>query len=213
MSIRLVIFDVDGTILQVYSWQHVHQELGTWSQAKKHKQRFFRNRITYQEWARLDTALWKNQQVTRIRQIISRIPYTPGAKQTLKTLKRRGIRTYLLSAGLTQAAEKIQKETEAVDGYTANILKAKDGVLTGQVKVNVAYNSKDKHLHRILRQFNLKPEACATIGDDPSLVSLFRKVALTIAFNPTDDTVSEHADVVVNSRDLREVLPHILGQR
>jgi phosphoserine phosphatase len=213
MSIRLVIFDVDGTILQAYSWQYIHQKLGTWNQAKKYKQQFFADQITYQEWARLDTALWKDESMERIQQIISRIPCTRGAKQTLKTLKDRGIRTYLLSAGLTQAAERIQRETDAVDGYLANKLKVKNSILTGEVEVNVSFNDKNRHLPRILRQFDLKPRDCAAVGDDPTLIPLFKKVALAIAFNPTDEAVAKHADITVKSGDLRDILPHILGHR
>jgi phosphoserine phosphatase len=213
MHVRFVFFDVDGTVLQAYSWQHIHSELGTWKQAKEHRDQFFNNQITYEEWAQLDAALWENQPLDRITQIISQIPYTVGAEQTLTTLKQRGVRTYLLSAGLAQAAERIQRETDAVDGYTANNLTVRDGLLTGEVKVNVSFNDKDKHLQRILRQFNLKAEDCAAVGDDPTLIPLFKKVGLAIAFNPTDESVAKHADIAVRSNDLRDVLPHILGQR
>ena len=213
MHIKLVFFDVDGTILQAYSWQHIHRELGTWNQAKKHHDQFFKNQITYEEWARLDAALWKNQPLTKIANIISQIPYTEGAEQTLKILKQRGIRMYLLSAGLAQTAERIQRETDAVDGYMANNLTARDGLLTGEVKVNVSFNDKDKHVQRILRQFNLMAEDCAAVGDDPTLIPLFKKVSLAIAFNPTDESVAKHADITIKSSNLRDILPYILGQR
>ena len=213
MHTKLVVFDVDGTLLQVYSWQHIHHELGTWNQAKEHQDQFFRNQITYEQWARLDAALWKNQSLTRITRIVSQIPYTEGAKQILKILKSRGIRTYLLSAGLAQAAERIRRETGAIDGYTANNLTVRDGRLTGDVKVNVSFNNKDEHIQRILRQFRLTAEDCAAVGDDPTLIPLFKKIGLAIAFNPTDESVANHADVAIKSNDLRDILPHVLGQR
>ena len=213
MPIKLVIFDVDGTLLKGYSWQHVHQELGTWDQAQKHKQRFLASQITYGEWARLDAALWKNRPLTEIRQAINRIPYTRGAKQTLRTLKKKGISVHLLSAGLVLAAERIRNDTQAVDGYTANALEVKDGVLTGRVTVNVAYNGKRRHIAKILKRFSLGPEECATVGDDPSLIPLFKTAGLAIAVNPTDNAVAAHADVRVASKDLRDILPHILLQR
>ena len=34
-----------------------------------------------------------------------------------------------------------------------------------------------------------------------------------MAFNPTDKTVEEAADVTVRSVDLRDILPHILGKQ
>jgi phosphoserine phosphatase len=150
MVIRLVIFDVDGTILKTYCWQYIHENLGTWNDARGYFDQFFRNRITYDEWAKLDAALWKNQLLTRITEIISQMPYTEGAKETLATLREKGIETYLLSAGLTQVAQRIQEET-GINGYAANTLVVKDGCLTGEVEVNVSFHDKDKHLPRILR--------------------------------------------------------------
>jgi len=209
MTAKLVIFDIDGTILQTYSWQHIHQNLNTWNQAKKYHNQFFKNQITYKQWAQLDTALWKNQPLTKINQIINQMPYTKGAKQTITTLKQKGIKTYLLSAGLSQVAERIQKET-GVDGYTANTLMARDGYLTGEVELNVSFYNKDKHLPNILQKFNLTSRECAAVGDDPTLIPLFKKVALAIAFNPTDQTIEKHANITIKSNDLRNILPQIL---
>ena len=209
MTIKLVIFDVDGTIVQGYSWQHIHKRLGTWHRAKEYRDQFFKNRITYEEWARRDALLWKNQPLTKIRKIVRGMPYTEGAEQTLSVLKERGIKLYLLSAGLRQVAERIHNEIGS-HGYAANTLVSKDGYLTGEVVVKVPFNGKGKHLPTILQRFNLTAQECAAVGDDRSLVPLFKKVALAIAFNPTGRSVEEHADVTIWENDLRAVLPHIL---
>lgn len=209
MAAKLVIFDIDGTILQTYSWQFLHHHLDTWKTAKGYYRRFFNHEITYTQWAKLDAALWKNQPLTRIQQIINQMPYTEGARAALTMLKRKGIRTYLLSAGLTQVAERIQEEIGA-DGYAANTLVVEDGVLTGDVEVNVSFHDKDKHLPYILEEFHLTADECAAVGDDPTLIPLFRRVALAIAFNPADRAIEAHADITVRSKDLRSVLPHIL---
>ncbi len=137
------------------------------------------------------------------------MPYTKGAKETLTVLKKQNIKIYLLSAGLTQVAERIQKET-GIDGYVANTLIAKDGYLTGRVEVNVSFHSKDEHLPQILKTFDLTPQRCAAVGDDPTLIPLFKKVALAIAFNPTNKNVEKHADITIRSTDLRTVLPYVL---
>ncbi|UCB60529.1 MAG: HAD family phosphatase [Candidatus Bathyarchaeota archaeon] len=211
MTVKLVIFDVDGTILQNSSWQHIHHNLNTWSQAKKHSDQFFRNEITYEQWAKLDAALWKNQPLARINQLIKGMPYTKGAKETLVTLKSKGLKVYLLSAGLTRVAHRIQSETW-VDGSTANTLIVEDGCLTGEVEVNVSFYNKNKHLRPILQKFHLEAKETAAIGDDPTLIPLFEKVAFSIAFNPVDRSVEKSADIAINSNDLRDVLPYILEQ-
>lgn len=50
-------------------------------------------------------------------------------------------------------------------------------------------------------------------SDDETLIPLFKKVDLGIAFNPKEKTVEKHADVVIKSKDLRQVLPHLLKQK
>jgi phosphoserine phosphatase len=210
MAIKLVIFDVDGTILQSYSWQFIHENLGTWNAAKKYADLFFDNQITYEEWAQRDTALWKGQTIARIGEIIEQMPYTTGAKETIAALKRNGIRLYLLSAGLSQVAQRIQEET-GTDGYAANTLVVKDGFLTGEVEVNVSFYSKDKHLPHILQEFDVALNECAAVGDDVTLVPLFNKVALAIAFNPISETIEKSAHITIKNKDLRKILPYLLS--
>ena len=154
MTIKLVVFDVDGTLFQTCSWQYIHENLGTWSQAQENKMQFFAGRITYEDWAQLDASLWRNQPVSRISQIVSQMRYMRGAEETLATLNRRGLLVYLLSAGLSLVGERVQRETH-VDGYLANSLGVRDGFLTGDVQVNVSFYQKGKILNSILRKFNL----------------------------------------------------------
>ncbi|MCW4052553.1 MAG: HAD family phosphatase [Candidatus Bathyarchaeota archaeon] len=206
--IKLVIFDVDGTIFQVYSWQYIHEKLGTLRQSKQHFDQFLEKQISYEEWAQQDVALWKNQPLGKIQKLINQMPYTKGAVDTLTNLKQNNMKIFLLSAGLTQVAERIQKET-GINRFLANTLVVKDGFLTGEVEVNVSFYSKDRHLQRILKEFNVTAQECAAVGDDPTLVPLFRKVTLAIAFNPVNRAVEEHADIIVKSNDLRDILPYV----
>ena len=54
-KLRLIVFDVDGTLLKVTSsWQFLHEKLGTWNKGKQHAEEFYQGIITYEEWARLD---------------------------------------------------------------------------------------------------------------------------------------------------------------
>ena len=209
MAIRLVVFDIDGTILQNYSWQYIHQSLGTWKTAKGYADLFFENQITYEEWAKLDAALWKGQTLARITKIIKKMSYMKGAKETLATLKAKAIKIFLLSAGLSQVAQRIQKETET-NGYAANRLVVRNGFLTGEVEVNVSFYDKDKLLPQILRKFNVTLGECAAVGDDLTLLPLFKKVALAIAFNPINETVERNAHITIRKKDLRNILPYLI---
>jgi len=43
-KLRLVVFDVDGTLVKVESsWQHLHEQLGTWDRGRKYAERFLQD--------------------------------------------------------------------------------------------------------------------------------------------------------------------------
>jgi len=241
-KLKLVIFDVDGTLIKTYSsWQHLHEHLGTWNRGRRHAEQFQRGNITYTEWAQLDSSLWKDiplqlaqQLINRIpyvdgtreviptslwkdtplqlaQQSINRIPYVDGTREVIPTLRKAGLKVVLLSAGLSLVINRISKEIH-VDDSLANELIVKNNFLTGHVKVNVSFNNKHKAIQPILQKFDAKLSQCAAVGDDETMIPLFKKVGLRIAFNPRNKLVEEHADVVIKSNDLREVLPHLLKQ-
>jgi len=208
---KLVVFDVDGTLTKIASsWQFLHEKLGTWSKGKQYAEQFFQGVINYEDWARLDASLWRGLPLKRVQKIVDDMPYTAGAPEVLTILRGDELRVVLISAGLSLVTKRIEREI-GVDASLANELKVENGLLTGEVKVNVSVHNKDMVLLRMLRKFNLRLEECAAVGDDETLIPLFEKVGLSIAFNPRSWLVEERADVVVKSEDLREVLPFLLG--
>ena len=211
-KLKLVIFDVDGTLIKTYSsWQHLHEHLGTWNRGRRHAEQFQRGNITYTEWAQLDSSLWKDIPLQLAQQSINRIPYVDGTREVIPTLRKAGLKVVLLSAGLSLVINRISKEIH-VDDSLANELIVKNNFLTGHVKVNVSFNNKHKAIQPILQKFDAKLSQCAAVGDDETMIPIFKKVGLRIAFNPRNKLVEEHADVVIKSNDLREVLPHLLKQ-
>jgi len=209
-KLRLVVFDVDGTLIRVESsWRHLHQQLGTWDRGRKYAERFFKGFITYEDWARLDASLWRGLPLERVQRIVNDIPYTDGAREVITTLRRRGLVVVLLSAGLSIVTDRIREDIGADDSL-ANELVVENGLLTGEVKVDVSFSNKGEVLHRFLERFGVTPDECAAIGDDETMIPLFEKVGLGIAFNPRKKVVEKHADVVVKGNDLRQILPHLL---
>jgi len=209
-KLKLVVFDVDGTLIKAHSsWQFLHEQLGTWDKGKQYAEQFFQGLITYEEWAKLDASLWKGLPIEKVQQIVDSVQYVKGTQEVIATLRRGGFNVVLLSAGLSLITERIKKEI-GVDDALANELVVKNGFLTGEVKVNVSVCNKDEALRSILQKFDVKISECAAIGDDKTVIPLFDRVGLGIAFNPRSEAVKKHADVVVVGRDLRKVLPHLL---
>jgi phosphoserine phosphatase len=210
-KLRLVVFDVDGTLLKVRSsWQHIHEALGTWEKGRQYAEQFSQGLIGYEKWAELDASLWRGQPLEKVKRAISGMPYTVGAKELIVALRKSGFRVVLLSAGLSLVAERIEREI-GVDYALANDLVVENGVLTGDVKVNVPVDGKLGALQRITGLFGVKLEECAAVGDDESLVPLFQHVGLGIAFNPQDERLERLAHVIIKNGDLLHVLPHMVS--
>ena len=94
-----------------------------------------------------------------IQDIVSNIPYTYGAKEAIKALKKKGFKVVLLSAGLSLVTERIRNEIN-VDGFIANELIVKNGLLTGEVKVKVSIINKDEVLANMLEKFGVNMDVC-----------------------------------------------------
>ena len=211
-KLRLIVFDVDGTLVKVNSsWQFLHEKLGTWDRGRKYAEQFYRGDITYEDWARLDASLWAGLPLKMVQHIVNTITYTYGAKEAINALKKKGFQVVLLSAGLSLVTERIRKEI-SIDGSIANELIVKNELLTGEVNVKVSVNNKDEVLAQMLEKFSVDMGECAAVGDDETLIPLFNCVGLAIAFNPRSKSVEKHADIVAKSRDLRDVLPHLASK-
>ena len=207
---RLAVFDVDGTLTRVEScWQFIHERLSTWERGGKvNAQLYFSGKISYDDWARLDAALWKGVSLERIRGIVAGIQLMDGVEEVFDFLRRNEVRIALLTAGLNLLAERITKHV-LVDCYVANELEVKNGILTGRVRVRVSLENKGEILNELLEKFKAKPKECLAVGDDETMIPVFQKVSLGIAFNPRSLKVEKYAKVTVKAKSLKEIIPHI----
>lgn len=210
MKFKLIIFDVDGTLTKEdNSWKLIHSALNVYEKAKIHKDLFFREEITYQQWADLDVGLWKNVHISKIEQILDKVPLNQGISDLISILKKKNYKLVLLSSGISLLADKL-KEKFGFDYSIANqVIIDENGFLTGEVICNVAYDNKDKVISNLIRKLHIKFSQCIAIGDDENDISLFKKVRLGIAFNPKNSKVENAADITIHGSDLRIILEYI----
>jgi phosphoserine phosphatase len=61
---------------------------------------------------------------------------------------------------------------------------------------------------KLKRNFSLAE--CAVVGDSSYDIPMFKKVGLSIAFNSDEKNVQKSADIVIENKDLQEILPFLL---
>ena len=213
-SYDLVAFDMDGVLVDyTSSWTWVHEHFKVDNEASLVA--YIEGRIDDREFMRRDIQLWmrvKNDLcVHDVEEILRPVPIIAGIKETVTELRRRGMRCVIVSGGLDMTARRIAEEN-GFDDHMANSLECDaQGRLTGEGVLRVDLTNKGKALRHFQELYGVSDERTVAIGNSFVDVSMFNGSGLSIAFNPIDDFVEKNADVVLRSRDLRDLLPAILG--
>ncbi|MGY5876047.1 MAG: HAD family phosphatase [Candidatus Thorarchaeota archaeon] len=210
MTIKLVVFDVDGTLTRHSSiWWRLHEHFGTEDEGRAYYNQYFAGEITYDEWADLDAGLWTGKSVEAVLDVVRNSELVPGAIETISTLRDHGIHLAILSGGLDILANDIASRL-GIDYVLTNLLEHSNGVLTGKVENLVGWGDKAKEILQICEHFGVSLGETAFIGDGQNDVGVFSVVGLPIAFMPEDKEVAEAAQIVIESNDLRLIIPHII---
>ncbi|MHA2353350.1 MAG: HAD family hydrolase [Candidatus Thorarchaeota archaeon] len=212
MDIRLVVFDVDGTLTKHSSvWWRLHEHFGTTVEGRLYYDQYFAGEINYDQWADLDAGLWKGKTLEEVMEVVHSTHLAPGAKETIQILKDNALKTAILSGGLDIMANDIGQRV-GIDYVLTNTLYHQDGVLTGEVENLVAWGGKSEVIPQINAHFEIPLEKTAFIGDGRNDMSVFKVVGLSIAYNPEDQEVADSADIVIRKDDLRAILPHVIPE-
>lgn len=205
---RIVVFDLDGTLTPIDSlWRYLHDSFGTWDRAQIAAEKYRRGEISYKTWAERDARYWAGAPLTQMKSILEGIPYREGVREVFKELRKREVKTVILSAGLSLLAEKAAKELGA-DLSIANELRTENGRLTGEVVVKVAVTGKQEIIERLASQLNVPLQDVALVGD--RAFDLSNEQCLKIAYKPKDEVARREADFVVEDEDMRAILQYLI---
>jgi len=206
-AIRLMIVDLDGTLIEVNSWQYLHERLGTWDRGRVHLERYLAGEISYEEWAQLDAGLWRGVELGEVERILSEAPVRRGAGLLIDALRASGIRVGIVSAGLLPLARALA-DRFGMDFCLANDLEARDGRLTGRAFVSVPLERKGEVMLRMCDSLGIPPWECGSIGDSihdfPPWMGLRIAVCGGGGLDSVDASIGD---------DLSEAIPYIIGPR
>jgi phosphoserine phosphatase len=139
------------------------------------------------------------------------VQLTPGARTFVRTLKRLGFRTAIVSGGFTAVTSRLADEL-GIDHAYANTLEIVDGKLTGRVVGQIIdREAKAVILRKIAGEENIPLSQVVAVGDGANDLDMLNVAGLGIAFN-AKQVVREAADASVNVPYLDAVL-FVLGVR
>ncbi|MBN1135877.1 MAG: HAD family phosphatase [Anaerolineae bacterium] len=209
MSLRLAIFDLDGTLKQARDpYVYLHQRLGTWEVAQTFFDQGVSGQLPYSEWLRLDASLWKGVSRAAMEAFFRDNPYLPGARETVGALRQAGVRVAVISTGLNVHAELVQAEL-GLDWIIANELLFEDGCATGAARERVPEGGKGQIVEQLQAELGVQPADCLAVGDSTSDVAMFARSRIGVAINPSSDQVRSAANLVLDPPDLWPLLPRL----
>ena len=209
-KLELVIFDMDGVLTDIISsWKYIHDYFDTTNERSVLD--YLKGKIDDSEFIRRDVLLWKeNGKLTtkkKLAEILSEVPLITGAKECLISLRNSKIKTAIISAGLDILANKVGKEL-GIDFILANGVKTdEEGRLNGEGEIGVRLMYKDLSVKSLSEKLNIPLNRIAAVGNSCYDIPMFEVSGLGIAFNPEDECVRDAADIIVEGKNLCNILP------
>jgi phosphoserine phosphatase len=211
-KLELIVFDMDGVLTDILSsWKYIHDYFNTSNE--KSVNEYLQGKIDDMEFIRRDASLWQKNnkpiKKEKLVEILADVPLMNGAKNCIVLLKQKNIKTAIVSAGLDILAERVANQLGIDHVFSNGIKTDENGFLNNEGIIGVKLMHKDHAVEKLAEQLKLPLSSVATVGNSCFDIPMFEISGLGIAFNPEDDCVKEHADVVVEGKDLNLILPVI----
>lgn len=213
---RLVCFDLDGTIIDEITnfWGFVCTEYGC-DMSKKGLavEKFMNNLITYNEWVEHDVEMWREKGLTRedFARAVKKLKLMKGAIETIKELKKKGLKLAIISDSLDIALEVLMPDyMKLFDDVLINrLFFGRDGKISGWEATKYGIERKADGLRMIAEREKIKLDECVFVGDGRNDIHAAEIAGLSIAFNSDSEELKKASDVVIMKKDLREILRYI----
>ena len=207
-SMKLAVFDFDSTLMEGETLEFIAKEYDIESEMRKITTEAMEGKLDFFESLIKRVMLLKGAKESKIKEICENLPYTKGAKETIKELHKLGYKVVCFSGGYETATIPAQNIL-GYDAQFSNILHFKSGMLTGLLGGEMMFSdSKGKMLKRLQTLFDIKEENTMTIGDGANDISMFKFAGKRIAFC-AKPILKEYSNIIIEKKDLSEILNYI----
>ncbi len=180
---RLIIMDVDSTLVQDEAIELLAEELGCADKVREITVRAMDGELDFAESLRERVRLLAGCPVEVLETVRRRLRLTPGAPLLVRTLRRLGFVTAIVSGGFTQIVDPIRDEL-GLDHAVANDLEIADGRLTGRVVGGIIDRAgKADALRSLAREAGVPLTQTVAVGDGANDLDMLNAAGLGIAFN------------------------------
>lgn len=182
-AMRLVLMDVDSTLVQGEVIDELAHLAGQGDAVSEITRRAMEGELGFEAALRERVRLLEGLPVAALHEVADAMPLTPGARTFVRTLRRLGYRTAIVSGGFTFFTDRLRDEL-GLDHAYANELEVSNGHLTGAlVGPIVDRAAKARILEEVAGLENVPLGQTVAVGDGANDTDMLARAGLGIAFN------------------------------
>jgi len=202
---RLIVFDVDSTLIQQEVIEMLAARAGTLDAVAAITEAAMRGELDFAESLHQRVGTLAGLPAEVLDEVAEDVMLTPGARTTVRTLRRLGYHVGVVSGGFRQVIEPLAHEL-MLDFVAANELEIVDGKLTGRVVGQIVDRpGKAKALRDFADQVGVPMAQTVAVGDGANDIDMLSAAGLGIAFN-AKPALREVADASLSHPYLDTVL-------
>ena len=202
---RLVVFDVDSTLVQGEVIEMLAAHAGAQGKVAAITEAAMRGELDFAQSLQQRVATLAGLPATVVDEVADQLELMPGARTTLRTLRRLGFRCGVVSGGFRRIIEPLAEEL-MLDYVAANELEIVDGTLTGRVVGPIIDRAgKAQALREFAEQSGVPMAQTVAVGDGANDIDMLAAAGLGVAFN-AKPALREVADASLSHPYLDTVL-------
>ena len=202
---RLIVFDVDSTLIQQEVIEMLAARVGAQDAVAAITEAAMRGELDFAESLNQRVATLAGLPAEVLDEVSEELKLTPGARTTLRTLRRLGYYVGVVSGGFRQVIEPLAHEL-MLDFVAANQLEIVDAKITGRlIGPIIDRPGKAKALRDFAHQVGVPMAQTVAVGDGANDIDMLAAAGLGVAFN-AKPALREVADASLSHPYLDTVL-------
>ena len=203
---RLFLFDVDSTLINEEVIDLIGAKAGLSSEISAITEQAMLGKLDFSAALIQRVELLAGLSIEVLDEVRTDITFTNGAAELISELQAAGDQIAVISGGFIEVIAPIMKLL-SIELFKANSFEIQDKKLTGRVTGEIINRrAKAKFLNDLKSQLN--PLQTIAIGDGANDIEMITEADIGIAFC-AKPALKEVADVIIDQRDLREILNYL----